>query len=49
MTTKTRTGYSTGIAWGTVSLLVALVIGYVGLMSAIYSDSLSLLTTMLAG
>jgi ferredoxin-NADP reductase/fatty acid desaturase len=47
MTTKTWIDYSTGIAWGTVSLFVALVIAYVGLLSAIYSDSISLLTGML--
>jgi ferredoxin-NADP reductase/fatty acid desaturase len=47
MTTKTWTDYSTGIAWGTVSLFVTLIIGYIGLLSAIYSDSISLLTGML--
>lgn len=47
MTTKAWTDYPTDIAWGTVSLFVALVITYVGLLSAIYSDIISLFTAML--
>lgn len=47
MTTKTWTDYSTGIAWGTVLLFIGVSIAYIGLIGAIYTQSISLLSGML--
>ena len=47
MMTKTWRDYSTGIAWGTVLLYLLLLAAYIGLISAIYNASISLLAGML--
>lgn len=47
MTTKTWRDYSTGIAWGTVALFIGITISYIGLIGAIYTESISLFSGML--
>jgi len=39
--------YSTGIAWGTVALFVSVIVGYIGLITAIYMEAMSLPVGML--
>ena len=46
MTTKTWRDYSTGIAWGTVALFIGITIAYIGLVGAIYTESISLFSGM---
>lgn len=47
MATKTWTDYSTGVAWGTVILFFAILFAYIGLVGAIYTESISLFSGML--
>ena len=43
---KDWSDYSTGIAWGTVALFIIIVAGYIGLITAIYTESISLIVGM---